>query len=56
MIGQLAHQAFGSRIFHVELHEGQNVWRRTICQYLCAVGKGKGKVIPLQARCGPEGG
>jgi len=22
----------------------------------CIVRKGKGKVIPLQARCGPEGG
>ena len=25
-----------------------------VCVYICI--KGKGKVIPLQARCGPEGG
>ena len=27
-----------------------------ICTELLTEGKGKGKVIPLQAWCGPEGG
>ena len=29
---------------------------RNIHNINCNVRKGKGKVIPLQARCGPEGG
>jgi len=31
-------------------------WQFSTSRYYCGIKKGKGKVIALQTRCGPEGG
>jgi len=44
--------------YHQAFHTGSFLRQKTRCMYhpACYERKKKGKVIPLQARCGPEGG